>query len=89
MMNTKENIGLSFEEIMILSDKARQLYDLIYDYCTYSSDPQYQTLHKFRTSISKLTGRDQELLISYFNSDPAIRWNGIPSEPYCYYQKPY
>lgn len=89
MMNTKENIGLTLEEIMTLSDKARQLYDLIYDYCTYSSDPQYQTLHKFRTSISKLTGRDQELLISYFNSDPAIRWNGIPSEPYLYYQKPY
>ena len=74
---------------MTLSPKARHLYDLIYDYCTYSSDPQYQTLHKFRTKISKLDKRNRDVLIGYFNNDPAIRWNGMPSQPYEYYKEPY
>lgn len=90
-MNTEATklTGLALEDILLLSERARLLYDLIYDYCTYTSDPQYQTLHKFRTAISKLNGKDHELLVSYFNNDPAIRWNGIPLEPYEYYQKPY
>ena len=83
------SIGLPIETIMTLSDQARTLYDLIYDYCTYSSDPQYQTLHKFRNKISKLERADRDVLIGYFNNDPAIRWNGIPQEPYLYYQKDY
>ena len=85
----KEQIGLSVDIIMSLSEQARSLYDSIYDYCTYSSDPQYQTLHKFRDKISKLGGRDRDVLIGYFNNDPAIKWNGIPQEPYLYYQKDY
>ena len=85
----KEQIGLQIELIMSLNDEARALYDKIYDYCTYSSDPQYQTLHKFRDQISKLEGRDRDVLIGYFNNDPAIKWNGIPEEPYLYYKKDY
>lgn len=81
------NLGLPVETTMTLSPKARHLYDLIYDYCTYSSDPQYQTLHKFRNQISKLAKRDRDTLTTYFNMDPAIRWNGIPEEPYLYYAK--
>lgn len=72
-----------------LSQEAKYLYTTIYDYCTYSADPQYQRLHKFRKSIEKLEGRDREILTEYFNSDPAINWPGIPSVPWDYYQKPY
>ena len=82
-------LGLPVDTIMSLSDQARFLYDSIYDYCTYSSDPQYQKLHKYRNQISKLEGRDRDILIEYFNSDPAIRWKGIPQEPYEYYKKDY
>ena len=85
----RESIGLPLETIMTLSPKARHLYDTIYDYCTYSSDPQYQTLHKFRNQISKLAGRDRAMLMAYFNADPAIAWTGIPEEPYLYYAKDY
>lgn len=83
------SIGLPLETIMGLSEQARNLYDTIYDYCTYSSDPQYQKLHTFRVKISKLETPDRDILIRYFNNDPAIRWNGIPQEPYLYYQKDY
>lgn len=72
-----------------LSQEAKFLYTCIYDYCTYAADPQYQRLHKYRNQISKLEGRDREILIEFFNHDPAIRWNGIPQEPYLYYQKDY
>ena len=82
-------IGLPVETIMSLSEQARSLYDSIFDYCTYAADPQYQTLHKFRTAISKLDTGDRDILTTYFNMDPAIRWNGIPEEPYLYYQKDY
>ena len=85
----KEQVGLSVDIIMSLSEQARSLYDSIYDYCTYSSDPHYKTLHSFRNKISKLEGADRDVLIGYFNHDPAIRWNGIPNEPYRYYQDPY
>lgn len=86
----KAAIGLPVETVMSLSDEARMLYDNIYDYCTYSSDPQYQKLHKFRKRIAALdNGRERDILIEYFNSDPAIQWNGMPCKPYEYYAKPY
>ena len=87
-MNT-DSIGLPLEKLLLLSDKARTLYDLIYDYCTYSSDPQYQTLHRFRKAINMLTGTDKDLLIEYFNNDPAINWSGMKETPWEYYSKPY
>ena len=82
--------GLPVETIMSLSEQARSLYDAIYDYCTYAADPQYQRLHTYRKHIAALDNiRDRDVLIGYFNSDPAIRWNGIPQEPYEYYKKDY
>lgn len=81
-------MGLSVEMIMSLSEQARHLYDSIFDYCTYAADPQYQTLHKFRNQIARLANTgDREILIGYFNQDPAIQWKGIPQEPYVYYAK--
>jgi len=86
----EERIGLALETMMTLSPAARALYDKIYDYCTYSSDPQYQTLHKFRTQIMRIANTgDREILINYFNHDPAIRWNGMSKEPWEYYKDPY
>ena len=83
-------IGLPVETIMHLSEEARFLYDSIFDYCTYSSDPQYQKLHKYRNAIAALDNvRDRDVLIQYFNNDPAIRWTGIPEMPYAYYAKDY
>jgi len=83
-------IGLPIEMIMSLSEAARFLYDSIFDYCTYSSDPRYQTLHKYRNAIAALDNiRDRDVLIDYFNNDPAIKWNGIPEAPYIYYAKDY
>ena len=83
-------IGLPGEKYDSLTLDGKVLYNMIFDYCTYSSDPQYTTLHKFRNKISKLDHHtDKQLLIEYFNNDPAIRWNGIPQEPYEYYRKPY
>jgi hypothetical protein len=82
--------GLPVETIMSLSEQARFLYDAIFEYCTYHPDPQYQTLHKYRNAIAALDNvRDRDILIGYFNTDPAIRWNGIPSEPYVYYAQDY
>ena len=72
-----------------LSQEAKFLYTTIYDYCTYAADPQYQRLHEYRKQISKLHGQDREILVEFFNNDPAIRWNGIPQEPYAYYAKDY
>jgi hypothetical protein len=83
-------IGLPVEMIMSLSEEARFLYDSIFDYCTYASDPQYQKLHTYRNAIAALDNiRDRDILIAYFNNDPAIRWTGIPEEPYVYYKKDY
>lgn len=82
--------GLKAETIMSLSDGTRKLYDLIYDYCTYSADPQYQTLHKFRNLIDRIANTgERKLMINYFNSDPAIQWKGMPCDPFSYYEKPY
>jgi hypothetical protein len=86
----KEHTGLPLELIMSLNTEARTLYDAIYDYCTYAADPQYQTLHKFRNQIDRIANAgDREVLIHYFNQDPAIRWNGMPCEPFEYYAEPY
>ena len=86
----QEAIGLPVDVIMSMNDEARALYDSIYDYCTYASDPQYQTLHKFRNQIDRMANTgDREILIGYFNQDPAIRFNGMPSEPFEYYKEPY
>lgn len=84
-----EQVGLAFAKYDLLTLDGKILYNMVYDYCTYASDPQYQTLHKFRNKINKLAGRDRELLIEYFNHDPAIRWPGMPCEPWDYYAKPY
>ena len=82
-------IMISDEKLNSLSQEAKYLYTCIYDYCTYSPDPQYQRLHNFRKSIDKLTGTDREVLIEYFNTDPAINWNGISAKPWDYYSQPY
>lgn len=82
-------IGLPFAEYSKLSDGGKMLYNSMFDYCTYAADPQYQKLHTFRNKIAKLDAGDRDILIAYFNSDPAIRWPGMPAEPWQYYQKPY
>jgi hypothetical protein len=85
-----EAIGLPVDVIMCLNDEARMLYDKIYDYCTYAADPQYQKLHKYRNQIARLANAaDREILIAYFNQDPAIRFRGMPCEPFEYYKEPY
>ena len=86
----KESIGLPMETIMTLSPKARHLYDTIYDYCTYASDPQYQTLHKFRNQIARLANAvDRDALIAYFNADPAIQDHNMTVPAWQYYADPY
>jgi len=86
----KTTIGLAYDKYDSLTLDGKVLYNMIYDYCTYASDPQYQTLHKFRNKISKLDNHtDRELLIEYFNNDPAIKWNGMSCTPWQYYAKPY
>ena len=89
MMNTQAKIMIADDKFNSLSQEAKYLYTCIYDYCTYHPDPQYQTLHKFRTQIGKLEARDRDILIEYFNADPAINWPGISSKPWDYYKKPY
>lgn len=90
LMTNEQCIGLPAETIMCLSESTRKLYDLIYDYCTYASDPQYQTLHKFRGLIDRITNTtERNIMIGYFNADPAIRWSGMPCAPWQYYAKPY
>jgi hypothetical protein len=89
-MNTEAKITLSDDKLNSLSQEAKYLYSLIYDYCTYHPDPQYQKLHTYRNKIAALDNhRDRDILIAYFNNDPAIRWNGMPSEPYEYYKTDY
>jgi len=88
-MINETKVGLAYEKYDELSIPAKAIYNMLYDYCTYSSDPQYQTLHKFRVKISKLKTGDRDILIEYFNNDPAIRWNGISKEPWEYYKDPY
>lgn len=87
MMNT--HIGLPAHMYDQLSQDARYLYTCIYDYCTYADDPQYKRLHAFRNAINKLVGTDKDIMIQYFNHDPAIRWSGMPCDPWTYYAAPY
>lgn len=87
--NVTTTIMISDDKYHSLSQEARYLYTTMYDYCTYAADPQYRRLHQFRNAISKLDPRDRDILIEYFNHDPAIRWPGIPQEPWHYYEKPY
>jgi hypothetical protein len=86
---TCARIGLTDEQIDDLTEQGRQLYNNIFDYCTYAADPQYATLHKFRSRIQQLQLSDRTTLIEYFNNDPAIQWTGMPCAPYEYYAKPY
>ena len=88
MMN-ETRIGLTHEQIDKLSVTARQLYNNIFDYCTYASDPQYQTLHKFRNRISNLDARDRAILIGYFNADPAIQDHNMTVPAWEYFEAPY
>jgi hypothetical protein len=86
----EEHAGLPVEMIMSLNAQARALYDAIYDYCTYAADPQYHMLHKFRNRIDRLQNiADRQILIAYFNQDPAIRFSGMVGEPFAYYAEPY
>jgi len=86
----EEHTGLPLELIMSLNTEARALYDSIYDYCTYAADPQYQTLHKYRNQIDRMANAgDRDILIAYFNQDPAIRFHGMHGEPFEYYAEPY
>lgn len=84
-----DHVGLSYEKYDSLSIPGKAIYNMLFDYCTYSDDPHYKTLHKFRNKISNLEPGDRDILISYFNSDPAIKWNGMSSEPWEYYKDPY
>lgn len=84
------HMGLPFNELQQLSQEAKFLYESIFDYCTYSSDPQYNKLHKYRNQIDSLKNfNDKQLLIKYFNGDPAINWPGIPEPAFDYYSKPF
>jgi hypothetical protein len=82
-------IGLTHDQIDALSETARQLYNNIFDYCTYAADPQYQTLHKFRMRIAQLQPPDRDALIEYFNRDPAIQDHNMKTSAWEYYAQPY
>lgn len=88
-MNEK-TVGLDMDCIMQLSPQARELYNAIFDYCTYAADPRYQTLHKFRTAIDRLASvADRDALIAYFNHDPAIQDHNMKCSAWEYFQHPY
>lgn len=75
---------------MSLSDEARSLYNQIFDYCTYAADPQYQTLHTFRNRIARLADeRARAMLITYFNTDPAMQDHNMQTSAWEYYAQPY
>ena len=83
------HIGLTHNQIDALSEMARQLYNNIFDYCTYAADPQYQTLHRFRMRIAALPVTDRDALIAYFNADPAIQDPNMTVPAYEYFAAPY
>ena len=85
----ESHIGLAPHQIDALSVQARQLYNNIFDYCTYASDPQYQTLHRFRMRIAALPATDRDALIQYFNTDPAIQDPNATVPAYEYFAAPY
>ena len=83
-------VGLPAETIMSLSDAARTLYNCIFDYCTYAADPQYRTLHAFRTRIAHMeNAAERDILIAYFNADPAIHDHNMTVPAYEYFAAPY
>ncbi len=88
MMN-ETRIGLTHEQIDDLSEPGRRLYNNIFDYCTYASDPQYRTLHRFRQQIAQLDARDRDVLIGYFNTDPAIQDHNMTVSAWDYFADPY
>jgi len=83
------HIGLQFDQIDALSDAARELYNAIFDYCTYAADPQYQQIHRFRKRIAALPLRDRDALIAYFNAEPAIQDHNMQVPAWQYYADPY
>lgn len=85
----ESRIGLAPDQIDELSEQARQLYNNIFDYCTYAADPQYATLHKFRVRIAALPAADRDALIQYFNTDPAIQDHNATVPAYEYFAAPY
>jgi hypothetical protein len=82
-------IGLAPDQIDALSVPARQLYNNMFDYCTYAADPQYQTLHRFRMRIAALPQPHRDTLIAYFNHDPAIQDHNMKTSAYEYFAAPY
>ncbi len=82
--------GLPVETYLTLSDTARTLYNCIFDYCTYAADPQYRTLHAFRARIARLeNAAERDILIAYFNSDPAIHDHNMTVPAWQYFADPY
>ena len=87
---TSARIGLTYDQIDALSETARQLYNNIFDYCTYAADPQYRTLHAFRNRIARIEcSVERDILIAYFNSDPAIHDHNATVPAWQYFEDPY
>ena len=85
-----DSVGLPAETIMSLSHAARELYNNIFDYCTYAADPQYHTLHAFRARIAHMeNAAERDILIAYFNADPAIHDHNMTVPAYEYFAAPY
>jgi hypothetical protein len=83
-------IGLPVETYLSLSDAARTVYNALFDYCTYAADPQYRTLHNFRMRIARIENcAERDILITYFNSDPAIHDHNATVPAWQYFQDPY
>ena len=83
-------VGLPTETYLSLSDAARTVYNALFDYCTYAADPQYRTLHNFRMRIARIENcAERDILITYFNSDPAIHDHNATVPAWQYFQDPY
>lgn len=71
----------------LIGNEARALYDKISYYMMIASDPQYQTIHKFRRAIDKLKNPvDKKQLIQYFNDEFRISNHQAAWE---YYKDPF
>ena len=83
-------VGLPVETYLSLSDAARAVYNALFDYCTYAADPQYRTLHAFRNRIARIEcSVERDILIAYFNSDPAIHDHNATVPAWQYFEDPY
>lgn len=89
MMNATEQVGLKFETYQELSEGAKELYNTMFDYFTYSPDPRYKHIHEFRKRITSYKGKDFTILQEYFNNEPAIQWHGQSAPPWEYFKDPY